>query len=136
MAGSRRYFQYTSDTSVTYAVEIDEENGELASLGFAPIDTGAGGPISQGRILQVSGSRPLRMRYVNAQAVDGNGDIVRRRFWVGMSTAAAFTNPATTLSLGGLTFSITSRRGEEGQGIPAQDTGLTDGDVDDNLVVA
>lgn len=133
MAGSRRFFQYTSDSGITYAVEIDEENGELADLGFTAIATGGNGPLVQGRVLQASSRRPLRMRYINCVAINADGDTVRRQFWSGTNNNDLFRGNVLTFSLGGLTWSVTSTRGEERQSIPVTDTGLTDGDIDNNF---
>ena len=136
MAGSRRHFQYLSDSGLTFAVEIDEGAGESASLDFDPIDTGANGPIINGRYLQASASRPLQMRYVNCTGVDANGDQVKRKFWVGKPTAGIFTGAVLSFPLDGVVWSVTSSRGETRSSIPLTDTNMTDGDVDDNFAAA
>lgn len=132
MAGSKRWFGYTSDLGVQWAVELDESTYENAALGFTPIDLGNDGPVRNNRILKLGGTRPLGPRYVNAQATNANGNTVRRRFYLGSPDADIFTGEILTVTVDGLTFSVTSKRGERSTVPPVGDTGLTDGDIDDN----
>lgn len=136
MVGSKRYFQYESDSGLTHAVELDESVYETGALGFAPIDTGSNGPLINERFLQVSASRPLTMRYVNARAVRANGDVVNRRFYVGNPNEGFFTGAVITATIDGLQYSRLSSVGQVTRGIPLQDTAQDDGDVDDNFVTA
>lgn len=140
MAGSKRWFGYLADDARVYAVELDESTYEQAALGFEfPIDRSSPnyvGPIA------ASQTRPFRMRYVNCVGVDANGRTVRRRIYVGSRLAPAFAQAETTTIVLGTTvdntttptnFSITSVIGQENK-IPADiDTGLIDGDIDNNF---
>lgn len=135
--GSRRWFQYTDDLSLTWAVELDESTYETALLGFTIIDVGAQSPGAQGRVLQVSASRPLSMRYVNAQSTDGaTGEVSRKRFYIGSTAALQNVFNAGNISVDGITWSVSSVRGEQRVAIPALDTGKTDGDIDANVAIA
>ena len=80
----------------------------------------------------MGGDGPVGPGYVDAQATEAVGDTVRRRFYVGDVTADIFTGAILTVPVDGLTFSITSKRGERSTVPPVSDTGITDGDVDDN----
>ena len=132
MTGSLRWFGYESDLGVQWAVQLNESTYENAALGFSPLELGANGPVRNNRILKLGGDRPLGPRYVNAQAINSDGDTVRRRFYVGDITADIFTGAILTVAVDGLTFSITSKRGERSTVPPVTDTGITDGDIDDN----
>lgn len=133
--GSRRWFQYTSDTALTFAVELDESIYETAALGFAPIDTGASGPTAQGRVLSVSSTRPLTMRSISLSRSDANGDVFRRRVFVGNASEDVFTGATAAVTIDGEVWSILGARGEQRKLVPASDTGITDGDVDSNITV-
>lgn len=131
--GSRRGFQYTSDSGLTCAVELDESTYENAALGFSAIDTGAGGPLVNLRYIQVSASKPLTMRYVNCVGSNASGETVRKRFYVGSPTADIFTGAVLSFDSDGTTWSVTSTRGEQRSQIPVNDTGQTDGDSESNF---
>lgn len=133
MVGSKRWFQYESDTTLNYAVELDEGNGELTGFDFAPIIAGPTGPVANGRVLRVTGTRPLQMRYVNAVATDADGRTVRRRFYVGTNASDVWLGVVVQWTIDGLTFTVSSYIGEQRVVVPAQDTGRIDGDVDSNL---
>jgi hypothetical protein len=121
MAGSIKAMLYTADNGDTYAVRIDESNGE--ACGFSDVTT----PTSNGL------PRNITMRYVNTfRAAE---PVRKRRFWVG--TPAAFT----TILNNGLVSAplwddeadedwiVSSSRGERVSVYSDIDTGLTDGDV-------
>ena len=133
MSGSRRWFQYESDTTLAYAVELDESNAELTGFGFAPLVAGPAGPVANGRVLKVTGNRPLSMRYVNAVAQDADSRTVRRRFYVGTNAAAIWQGNTTTFTADGLNFSVSSFIGENRVVVPQTDTARIDGDVDANF---
>lgn len=136
--GSRRYFSYTADDGSTYGMNIDESTYETAALGFGVLDVTA--PTYSG-LLAVSSTRPLSPRYFNMVGTDADGRQVRRVVLVGSASSQAWQNPQTfTLNLltvsgnaaTATVFTVSSAIGERRVFIPAQDTGLIDGDVDDN----
>ena len=133
MTGSRRWFEYTSDTGNTFAVELDESNYESADLGFGAIAPGADGPLAQGRVLQVSATRPLTMRYVNCFFINNDNQKVTRSFYVGDPQADAFLNATPSIVVGNQTYSVTSSVGERRAGVALVDTGINDGDLDQNF---
>lgn len=137
--GSRRYFQYTADDGQTYGMELDESTYETADLGFAALDVGAA---EFAGLLSASATRPLAPRYFNMVGTDADGRQVRRRVLVGDNEAAAWINPQNfsinLLTVVGQTatstvFTVSSAIGERRRLIPNQDTGLIDGDVDNNI---
>jgi hypothetical protein len=130
MAGSRRWFQYTSDKGFAYAVELDESTYETPALGFTAIDQAT---VAAGRVLAANSRRPISMRYVNAQRTE-NGDVFRRKFFVGALEADPYTGEDLTLEVDGETWSVTSVIGERKVFPPLTDTANTDGDVDTNIV--
>lgn len=134
MTGSRRWFGYEGDNVLQFAVELDESVYETAALGMAPIQSGATGPLAQGRVISVSGTRPLSMRYINATRVNARNVTERRRFYVGTIAAFAALRAAGVVVVDGTSWSITSSRGEQAVGVPATDTAIDDGDTDDNFV--
>ena len=125
--GSRRWFAYVADNGTEYNVELDESNGESEDLGFGPIVQGAD-------TLEVSGRRPLRMRYVNCQRNEAGppNETVRRRFYVGTVEAYNDAIAAGVINVSGLDYGITTAVGERRVTAPAFDTGRLDGDIDDN----
>lgn len=134
MTGSRRWFQYTDDNDLGYAVQLDESIYETAGLGMAPIQSGPTGPLANGRVLTASGTIPLQMRQVNAFFVNGDNDTVRRRFFVGTVAAFGALKAAGAVVVDGQTYSISFSKGEMAKGVPAVDTAITDGDTDNNFV--
>lgn len=132
MTGSRRWGQYRSDRNITWALELDETVLEIPEFGFEQLGGGAAAPQNVGRILQVSSTRPIKVRRANAVAIDANQDTVRRSFVVGSITSDIWTGVATSFTVDGLNFSVTSLVGECVPVVPRLDTGITDGDVDEN----
>lgn len=129
--GSRRWFGYTSDDGTTWAVELDESKYEgVTALGFGGVDSAAA---AAGRIIR--SNKPLAMRYVNASAVNGDGETVRQKFYCGQAGASAFTNAVGSIVYDGLTYAISGAVGERRVIVPAFDTAITDGDVDANFAV-
>lgn len=125
--GSRRYFMYTSDNGSEYAVELDESIYEVTALGFAALP-------GQRDVLGVNSTRPLRMRYVNCSRVNSNQQTERASFFVGSSAAFVALQNTGSVTVDGDQWNISSVRGEQRKLVPATDTGLLDGDVDDNIV--
>lgn len=126
MAGSLKWMEYLSDAGQSYAVKIDESNGELT--GF--IDLTA----SNDDIPQLP--KGFIMRTVTAQ-----DPVTGARRTIPVGTPTDFTAIADTASLlltllgaGGLASALTAftvlyTKGERvGRGVAA-DTGLTDGDI-------
>lgn len=116
MAGSRAWFVYTDDDDTQSAVLLDEDTGSLAGLGFTPYD----------------GTTPLdllpkgfRMRYVNAVQTTGAGAGYRyRAVPCGTSESDIYSGTTPTFTLNGLTYSVTSTRGERSRKPTAINTGL------------
>lgn len=132
--GSRRWFQYTDNAGLTYAVDLDENIYETPALGFGPIQSGGQGPVANGRVLQATGSRPLSMRTIRGQFTKANNDIVYKSFYVGTTAALDALIAAGVLVIGGSqTWSLTGSQGETRVIVPATDTAQLDGDVDDNF---
>lgn len=139
--GSRKWFEYTADDGQRYGMELDESTYTVAGLGFgAQVDVDA--PEYAG-ILSSSATRPLSPRYFNMKGTDSDGRTVTRRVLVGDNESSAWVNPqgfTTTLltvvngTATPTVFRVSSAIGEQRQFIPNQDTGLIDGDIDNNLV--
>lgn len=116
MAGSLKYFVYTDDDGNDYGVQLDEDTGSLAALGFT----------------SYTGTPPLdklpkgaKMRYVNTVQTTGVGAGFRYRpFPCGTSEATAFGGEATTFVRGGITYAVTSTVGERFRKPTAVNTGL------------
>lgn len=139
--GSRRAFQYTSDNGDLYGVRLDESTYENLGLGFGQA-VDPGDPDYRG-LLRATGSQPLAMRYFNMAGTDADGRTVTRRIYVGDPDSAAWQDPETfqitMLTVVNNTatptvFSVTSAIGERRSFLPAQDTGLIDGDTEDTQV--
>ena len=113
MAGSVKWMIYTADDTNTYSVLVDESNGE--QTGFLDV-TGTADP---GQI-----PRYMKMRAVNGVSSTGQ----RRSIPVGDPTNALWTSGGS-FTIGGVTYNVTSRRGEKSRFVLALDTGLDDGDA-------
>jgi len=135
MVGSRRYFGYFTDDSTELAIQLDESAGESTSLGFSQAITNA---VAQNPSLRIKPSEtfPIEPRYLLAEREDADGRIVKRKFYVGATTAAAWGGTPYGITIDGETWNITARVGEVRHYIAAKDTGLIDGDVDDNVAAA
>jgi hypothetical protein len=116
MAGSRKWFIYTDDDGTDSAVQLDEDTGSLAGLGFQPY---AGSPV-----LDVL-PKGFKMRYINAVQTSGAGSGFRyRSFPCGSDDADLYSGDITTFTINGLTYSVTSTRGEKSRRPTAINTGL------------
>jgi len=125
MAGSLKWMKYTADNGQTYAVRIDESNGEAG--GFAdvvPEDTG---------LTQLP--KGIKMRHVNTYQASASDR--KRRFYIGggevLTDILAGTQTIISAPVVGTetaeNFVITSYRGEQSSIIGYIDTGLNDGDA-------
>lgn len=124
--GSRRWFNYRADDGSDYGVELDESTYETPALGFTTLS----GPVD---VIQATGTRPFRMRYLNLVRVDGV-TTRRKRVYVGSPTAFATLQSGTApITIDGIQWGRSSVRGEARKLIPVTDTELIDGDVDDNI---
>lgn len=116
MAGSRAWFNYVSDNGITYAVELDEDTAAITGLGFTPYnDQAPSTTLPQG----------YKMRYINAAQVSGQGaGFVSRQIPVGIPTAPLFTGQVSSLSVNGISYAVSSSRGEKQRRPKQQNTGL------------
>lgn len=116
MAGSRKYFVYTDDDDTDSAVLLDEDTGNLEGLGFSPY---TGEPVLD---LLPKG---FKMRYVNAVQTTGSGAGFRYRpFPCGTDDSDIYNGTTPTFTINGLTYSVTSTRGEKSRKPTAINTGL------------
>lgn len=132
MAGSRAWYVYVDDDETEYGVQLDEDTGASDVLGFEPY---TGTPA----LTQLP--KGTEMRYVNCVQTTGQGAGFRNRpFPCGTRDADAFSGDAPTFEINGLTYSVTSTRGEKSRKPTATNTGLVgessevgggDGSVDD-----
>lgn len=116
MAGSRAWFVYNDDDGEDWGVELDEDTGNLDEFGFTPYTgTPALDQLPRGTF----------MRYVNAVQTSGDGAGYRyRAFPCGVDTAPVFDGTETTFTVNGLTYAVTSTRGEKSRKPTATNTGL------------
>jgi len=116
MAGSRRWFVYTDDDDQLNAVQLDEDLGNNEEFGFEPY---TGEPVMD---LLPKG---FRMRYVNAVQTTGAGAGFRyRSFPCGQAESGVYSGETSTFQVNGLTYAVTSTRGEKGRKPVALNTGL------------
>lgn len=122
MAGSIKWFEYTDDEGSTWAIQMDESNGEaVGNTDYTAASTAT-----------MELPRNCKARY--ARYVDAAGNIARNII-VTAAGANAGTVPSTITVLDALGATITlilkTFVGEKMTRIPfAPDTGLTDGDDD------
>lgn len=129
MPGSRRPFQYTADGGQLFWMDLDESTYERLEYGF--------GQTVDGNILtdyksRLSPSRkfPLEPRYIRCVRQDADGRTVKRKVYVGSTTALVWTAGVVTATLDDGTYTIVQKVGEKGH-LPSNiDTGLIDGDVE------
>lgn len=103
---------YTADDNTLYAVLIDEDNGEAG--GFLDYTGTADGAVLP---------KYFNMRYVNAISTTG----IQRKFYIGTPDNTLLTEGGG-ITVGGVTFNVSSKRGESRRLPRAADTGQTDGD--------
>lgn len=120
MAGSLKWFEYTDDEGDTWAVEMDESNGE--AVGNSDYTTS-----STATMMLPRNCKPRYARYVDAAGK------IARNIIVTAAGANAGSVPATISIVDalGATVELILKQfvGEQMTRIPAAiDTGLTDGD--------
>lgn len=116
MAGSRKWYVYTDDEGTASAVMLDENTGSLAGLGF----TSYAGTTSLDLLPQ-----GFRMRYINAVQTSGAGSGFRyRSFPCGTDDSDLYSGDISTFTVNGLTYAVTSTRGERSRRPTALNTGL------------
>lgn len=116
MAGSRRWFVYVDDDGTQSAVMLDEDTGNLDGLGF---EVYSGEPVLD---LLPKG---FKMRYVNAVQTSGSGSGFRyRSFPCGTDDSDIYSGETTTFTHNGLTYAVTSTRGERSRKPTVINTGL------------
>lgn len=104
MAGSLAWYTYSSDDDTDYGVLLDEDIGSQSGLGFVPVLAGVQLDLPP---------KGHKMRYVNAVQTSGAGAGFRyRSFPCGTVTAELFQGDTTTFVLNGLSYEVTSTRGE------------------------
>ena len=116
MAGSRRWYVYTDDDDNEWAVLLDEDTGNLQGLEFTPITTASDLDTLP---------RGLTMRKVNAVQTSGAGAGFRyRSFPAGTDTAPLYAGTLNVFTLNGLTYQVTSTKGEKARRPHGTNTGL------------
>jgi len=122
MAGSIKWFEYTTNDSDVFAIKMDESNGEaVGNTDYSATSTAI--------FALPRNIKPRMARYVSA---DTN---YSRSIPVTSNTASAGTLPATiSAQVAGsatpVTLTLASFTGEQFTAIPrAEDTGLDDGDA-------
>lgn len=123
MAGSLKWFKYTTDTGAEFGIYMDESNGEVVgNTDFAPL-------VDDAVIYALP--RNVKPRTALYRSTDGK---VSRRIAVTESNATIATLPSsfTVAAIDGnpaYQVNLQSFRGEEVRRIVGFDTGLDDGDA-------
>lgn len=119
MAGSRKWFVYTTDAGTRFAIQLDESNTEEVNGSVGDYANDATDP-------QVSIPRNITPRQITYVSADGN---IRRD--IVALTQAVFAAPPTSFvdQVSGVTIGIKISKGEVLKRPQALDTGLTDGDA-------
>jgi hypothetical protein len=122
MAGSRKFFIYTTDSGDDFAMDMDESNGEaVGNIDLTP-----------GNIVPYKVPGNIKKRYSIYRSIDGFTS--RKIYHSTAATAAAAPATITVIDFqAGTTIDLnrTSYRGESQQFQPvAADTALLDGDAD------
>lgn len=120
MAGSIKWFVYTTDDGDDFAIKLDESNTEQVNAGTQDYVAGAG--------VNYSVPRNLKPRNLVYESTDGN---VRRRIvaltttiFNGVAAGASYTDPVS-----GTVVNLVAKNGERISLPRADDTGLIDGDA-------
>lgn len=116
MAGSLKWFVYTSDDEQQYAVLLDEDVGNFIETGFTeylgdtPLDTLPSG---------------MKMRYVNAVQRTGAAAGFRyRKVYCGTVQSDLFSGDISNFILNNLGYTVTSTRGERSRKPVSGNSGL------------
>jgi hypothetical protein len=118
MAGSLRWFNYTSDAGQNFAVFLDESNSK-------GVGTPGGSLFPAAFTLAPQLAAGVKKRYLNCfLATDPTQ---RRRFYVGTLAAYNALQDGGTILAGGLTWNVSSAQGERRRSPYVGDTGQTDG---------
>jgi len=113
MGGSIKWVNYTADDDTLYAVLLDEGNAEAAD--FLDYSGTADGDVIP---------RYFQMRYVNTVNAEG----ITRKFYVGTPDSDLLAGGGSIV-VDGITWNVSSKRGESRRLPRAADTGQTDGDA-------
>jgi hypothetical protein len=120
MSGSRKWFVYTSDLGVDYAIQLDESNTEAVNAGTQDFPNNG--------TIQAALPRNIKARYLRFRSPDGA--TVRKCVAL---TAAIFGNigPGSTIPNpnGAGDLILTAKVGEKITVPIGPDTGLNDGDI-------
>lgn len=119
MAGSRKWFVYTDDKSVRYAIQLDESNTEA-------VNGSAGDYVNDDTDPQISIPKNIIPRTITYVSASG---LVRRR--IVALTPAIFANPPQSFTdpVSGDPIGIKITSGERRKLPQALDTALNDGDA-------
>ena len=119
MAGSLKWFKYTTNDGDTFGVFMDESNGEaVGNADFGPADAG---------VVTYALPRNVQPRRASYRTSDGTQAV---NVIVTSPTATVGTLPSTITLFSGATAGLTQFTGEIYRPIPIDvDTGLTDGDA-------
>lgn len=123
MAGSKRFFNYTADNGIVYALSLDESNTEAVNGAAAAVPAAAARSI----IPRSIGMNPRRFYYANSAGTRIISCIVLT------PAIYAGTPPATipdTLAGGAATLNFIRRTAEKFPGIRWADTGQQDTDAE------
>lgn len=119
MSGSLKHFKYTTDSGDTFAVLMDESNGEeVSNADFTPTDAG---------VITYFLPRNVKPRTATYRSIAGTeaANII-----VCSNTATVATLPASITLGSGTTANLTQFVGEIVRPVPTDvDTGLNDGDA-------
>lgn len=112
MSGSIKWVVYTADNTEEYATLLDESNAEAG--GFDDFTGGAANVIP----------KYFEMRYVNAVSATG----ITRKFYIGKVDDTIFVDGGE-ITVDGVAYQVSSKRGESRRLPRAVDSGQTDGDA-------
>lgn len=117
MAGSRGWFIYVTDQGIRYGVELDEDKAGVEGAGFVAVTEADNvTTLPQG----------TKMRGVNATQTSGTGANFVNTFQpCATQTATLFAGTTKTFSRNGMSYSVSSTRGETARRPKSVNTGQT-----------